>query len=130
MTDKKNNGGWIGVDLDGTLAEYGWETGLNVVGRPILPMLERVRRWIELGITVKIFTARAGYPELIPPIHAWLKSLGLPELEVTATKDFQMIKLYDDRCVQIEPNTGRILGYDPDEEPAFINLVERRQKRR
>ena len=37
--------GWIGVDLDGTLAEYhGWQ-GIEHIGEPIPKMMARVRRW-------------------------------------------------------------------------------------
>lgn len=41
--------GWIGVDLDGTLAEYhGWGNG--EIGDPVPAMLERVKKWLaELG---------------------------------------------------------------------------------
>jgi hypothetical protein len=98
--------GWIGVDLDGTLAMYeGWK-GPDIIGAPVPAMLERVQRWISQGITVKIFTARAMLPEQIPPIKAWLAANGLPELEITNVKDFGMFELWDDRCVQVIINTG------------------------
>lgn len=46
--------GWIGVDLDGTLAHYdGWK-GVEHVGHPVPLMLARVQRWIESGYAVKI----------------------------------------------------------------------------
>lgn len=98
---------WIGVDLDGTLAYYdGWR-GKYHIGAPILPMLLRVRSWLKEGKTVKIFTARCCIPEQIPPIKEWLESLGLGQLEITNIKDFGMIELWDDRCVQVITNTGR-----------------------
>ena len=97
---------WLGVDLDGTLAEYhGWH-GANDIGKPIPAMMERVRRWLQEGVTVKIFTARATLPDQIPPVRAWLKRHGLPALEVTNVKDFGMVELWDDQCVQVRPNTG------------------------
>ena len=44
-----SNNGWIGVDLDGTLAYYdGWQ-GIDHIGEPILPMLNRVTKWLEQG---------------------------------------------------------------------------------
>lgn len=98
--------GWIGVDLDGTLAHYDKWQGPHHIGPPIPRMLERVNDWLALGLTVKIFTARAGDPICIPYIKIWLEQNGLPDLEITATKDFKMIQLWDDRCVQVEPNTG------------------------
>ena len=102
--------GWVGVDLDGTLAEYhGWN-GADNIGAPVRVMLERVKNWIDDGVTIKIFTARACIPEQIPPIQKWLKENGLPELEVTNMKDFAMVELWDDRCVHVEANTGKVLG--------------------
>lgn len=99
-------GGWIGVDLDGTLAHYtGWK-GPDSIGEPIPLMVARVKQWLGMGTTVKIFTARACVPEQIPPIQAWLKRHGLPDLEITNVKDFGMIELWDDRCVQVRTNTG------------------------
>lgn len=104
------SGGWIAVDLDGTLAEYaGWQGPQNI-GKPVPLMMERVKAWLAQGKTVKIFTARAYLPEQIPFVHTWLKENGLPELEVTNVKDFGMIELWDDRCVQVEPNTGRLVA--------------------
>ena len=35
--------GWIGVDLDGTLAHYGQCGGLQHIGRPVPKMVNRVR---------------------------------------------------------------------------------------
>lgn len=99
------------VDLDGTLAFYdGWK-GIEHIGAPIPRMLFRVRKWLEDGLTVKIFTARAsvGEPErtaVIAHIHAWCRQHDLPELEVTATKGFDAVEVWDDRCVQVEPNTA------------------------
>lgn len=99
--------GWVGVDLDATLAEYNGWRGAENIGKPIPAMLERVKKWIAEGVTVKIFTARASIPEQIPPIHEWLEKHGLPRLEVTNVKDFAMVELWDDRAVQIIPNTGK-----------------------
>lgn len=99
--------GWIGVDLDGTLAHYtGWK-GPDDIGDPIPEMAERVREWCEQGITVKIFTARACIAEQIQPVRDWLARHGFPDLEVTNVKDFQMIELWDDRCVRVVSNTGQ-----------------------
>jgi len=104
--------GWVGCDLDGTLAEYtGWK-GASHIGAPIKPMQMRVLRWLTAGKKVKIFTARAtkespDYEENIKAIKAWcLDHLG-QELEITNQKDFAMVELWDDRAVQIIPNTGK-----------------------
>lgn len=101
--------GYIAVDLDGTLAEYGTWIGPDSIGKPIPAMMERVRKWIAEGWEVRIFTARACVPEQIPPIQQWLQTYGLPPLAVTNVKDFGMIQLYDDRAIQVEVNTGRLI---------------------
>lgn len=99
---------WIGVDLDGTLCETETWKGFDHIGKPVPLMLKRVKIWLEMGYRVKIVTARAADPEqAIPPIKAWLKQQGLPDLEVTNGKDMDMIELWDDRCVQVIPNTGK-----------------------
>lgn len=107
--------GWIGVDLDGTLAEYhGW-VGATHIGKPIPKMVERVKQWLAAGQDVRIFTARVngespGRAEEVGPIFVaisdWcLEHLGT-RLPITYKKDFGMIELWDDRCVQVIPNTG------------------------
>lgn len=100
------SGGWVAVDLDGTLAEYGGWKGAGHIGKPIPKMLERVKRWLAAGVAVRIFTARAGDPETVPHIEAWCREHVGQVLPVTATKDYGMICLYDDRAVQVIPNTG------------------------
>ncbi|MGI0116696.1 hypothetical protein [Zooshikella sp. RANM57] len=99
--------GWIGVDLDGTLARYDHWRGPEHIGEPIKPMLERVRSWLIQGQEVRIFTARASIPEYIPFVERWLEKNGLAGLEITNVKDFRMIELWDDRCVQVVTNKGK-----------------------
>lgn len=116
-TPHPENSGWIGVDLDGTIAHYdGWK-GPHHIGEPIPLMLQRVREMIDRGERVKIFTARvsmadrskvdADYPATIRKnIQDWTeKHLGA-RLEVVCEKDFNMIQLWDDRAVQVFPNSG------------------------
>ena len=104
--------GWIGVDLDGTLAIYDAWRGEEHVGSPIQPMLERVQRWVQQGKKVKIFTARVSVSDpvlkkkIIDAIHAWLAEHNLPPLEVTCCKDFACIEIWDDRAIQVIMNTG------------------------
>jgi hypothetical protein len=107
-----SSNGWIGVDLDGTLAQYDHWRGIEHIGCPVPAMFARVKAWLQEGRTVKIFTARAYGPAAerdaaIAYIHMWLDFYGLPKLEVTNVKDFAMVELWDDRAVQIEANTGR-----------------------
>jgi hypothetical protein len=108
--------GWIGVDLDGTLAHYeGWK-GTHNIGAPIRLMVERVKGWLAAGKRVKIFTARmhghgmpligGGVEDVRTPIEAWCKEHLGAVLEITNVKDFGMIELWDDRAIQVEANTG------------------------
>jgi hypothetical protein len=113
----KGNSGWIGVDLDGTLAEYDVWRGPDHIGKPIPLMLERVKRWLAEGREVRIFTARVYHPSddlarFFDAAHAreviekWcLEHLG-QRLQVTCTKDYSMIEVWDDRAIQVVPNTG------------------------
>ena len=103
--------GWIGVDLDGTLAEYDRWRGTLHIGRPVKRMRLRVVRWLGEGKRVKIVTARAqdreNRDEVVAAIEKWcLRHLG-QKLEVTNEKDFGMVELWDDRAVQVVPNDGR-----------------------
>lgn len=106
--------GWIGVDLDGTLAHWTEWVGPTEIGPPIPLMVERVKRWLEEGKDVRIFTARVypglGFEDRVPQISAaisvWCwEHIGRP-LPVTCTKDYEMLELWDDRAVQVVPNTG------------------------
>lgn len=139
--------GWIGFDLDGTLAHYeGWQ-GVDKVGEPIAPMIQVLKEHLASGETCKIFTARMfrriQWLSMDPTdeeteeirakvkeecnlaektIYDWLQKQGLPRLELTCTKDFGMIMLYDDRCKQVETNTGRIATF---QKPMNLKLGKR-----
>lgn len=113
-----SEGGWIGVDLDGTLAEYhGWQ-GPTHIGPAIPAMLRRVQRWVGRGIEVRIVTARvSGFnPTTVRiAIWQWLEDHNLPRLPITNEKDYGMVELWDDRAVQVERNTGRRMDGVQDE---------------
>lgn len=111
--ERHKHDGWIGCDLDGTLAFYERWEGPAVIGEPIPLMLERVKRFLADGYEVRILTARVSEdPDGIArrAIEQWTeKHLG-QALGVTCIKDFAMIELYDDRAVQVIPNTGRCIA--------------------
>lgn len=108
--------GWIGVDLDGTLARYDGWAGIDQIGAPLQPMVDRIKNWIADGYEVRIVTARVAPGEdrsledvalAKEMIQNWLVSCcDLPRLEVTCQKDFGMIQLWDDRAVQVVSNVG------------------------
>lgn len=111
---ERNPMGWIGVDLDGTLAYYDKWRGEDHIGEPIWPMIHLVREWRQAGIEVRIFTARASQvtmtgrdPERsIRLIQDWCEQHIGERLPVTCTKDFAMIALWDDRAVRVQENIG------------------------
>lgn len=121
----EKNTPWIGVDLDGTLAEWhGWDGVLGSIGKPVPKMVYRVKEWLRTGKRVKIFTARvacSGYKSEISvdneefadlqreQIKKWcIEHIG-QELEITAIKDYAMVELYDDRAIQVRQNTGELV---------------------
>jgi hypothetical protein len=103
--------GWIGVDLDGTLAVYdGWRD-VGHIGPPVPAMLARVKAWLAEGREVRVVTARVGgwdSDAARSAIEEWCVEHVGEKLVVTCAKDFGMIELWDDRAVQVETNTGRI----------------------
>lgn len=130
MSKDQGPSGWIGVDLDGTLAHYDKWVAWNVIGEPIPLMLERVKKWVAEGKEVRIFTARVAFEidtcyvtnqkftrgHIVQLIQSWLEGNGLPRLKVTHEKDFNMIELWDDRCIQVLKNTGRTLAEEHEAE--------------
>jgi hypothetical protein len=109
--------GWIGVDLDRTLAQYDVWRGPTHVGPPIPAMLKRVRQWLQAGKDVRIFTARVStdgsnernfeVQEARRAIQDWCQEWLGKRLPVTNQKDYDTVEIWDDRAVQVEPNTGR-----------------------
>lgn len=116
------NEGWMGVDLDGTLATYNPGQGIGNIGLPIEPMVKRVTEWLSKGYEVRIVTARVAAQGKTngdgvldsqefadaqqEMIGDWTEKVFGVRLKATASKDFNMLQLWDDRCVQVLTNTG------------------------
>jgi len=98
---------WIGVDFDGTLAEYNGWVSAEHIGKPIPVMVDRVKAWLAEGLDVRILTART---EAHGHIMVWCQEHIGRALPITNKKDFGMVELWDDRCVAVEANTGRMLN--------------------
>jgi hypothetical protein len=108
--------GYIAVDLDRTLAHEDGFTDLLTIGTPIPEMVAKVKRAMEEGYEIRIFTARVSHPDsqltqqITVAIQDWCyQNLGV-RFMVTNCKDFNMLEIWDDRCVQVEPNTGEFVG--------------------
>jgi hypothetical protein len=112
--------GWIGVDLDGTLAQYDKWVSPDHIGEPIVVMVDRVKGWLAAGLDVRIFTARVShdgtYQRLLEArvarssIENWCEQHFGRVLPITNVKDYAMLELWDDRAVQVEVNTGNLIG--------------------
>lgn len=109
----ENGKTWIGFDLDGTLAEYDGWSGIEYIGKPVKRMCELAKKLHSEGKIIKIFTARVAprkddtdSSKAKDYIEKWCEeNLGFVP-PVTYEKDALMETLYDDRAVQIIPNTG------------------------
>jgi 2'-5' RNA ligase len=105
--------GWTGVDLDGTLAQYDGFKGAETIGAPVAKMVEHVKKLLAAGEDVRIFSARiSDDPKGMAKaaIEAWCKQYLGEALPVTQVKDARMVKLYDDRAVQVRENKGGLVG--------------------
>jgi len=112
----KQEKGWIGFDLDGTLAIKDFENGnfpddkVPPIGEPIESMINIVKEYINKGENVKIFSARVSHGSgEIDKIKSWcLKHIGI-ELDATNVKDPMCKKIYDDIAVQVIKNKGIVI---------------------
>lgn len=114
---------WVGFDLDSTLAyfdsnEFKRLNG-DYIGPPVPKMMRKVKRYLSDNVQVKIVTARVAdrlegdsdkIRSNVIKIHNWCIENGLPKLEITCEKDYNMVTLYDDRCVEVEKNTGNTIN--------------------
>jgi hypothetical protein len=110
--------GWIGVDLDGTLAKS-MQTQTYEIGVPVRPMVQRVKTWLAHGEDLRIFTARVNpnHPKIDiaharSAIESWCELHLGQILPVTYEKDWDMLLLFDDRARQVERDTGRVFGVE------------------
>lgn len=120
--------GWIAVDWDGTVVEYhGW-TKWNEFGAPIMPMVERIRAWLDAGQDVRIFTARMPLPQdealeqtcyktgekftgvmMKKAIADHCEKIIGTRLRAQCYKDLHTIEIWDDRAVGVVANVGTTL---------------------
>jgi len=113
-----------------------WAFKWSDIGGPIVLMMNRIRTWVSQKQEVRIVTARVfpyihGAPnpesdyaptqclvsgefftplDMVRVIQAYTLLHVGKALPVTCAKDYHMIELWDDRAVQVVPNTGRTLA--------------------
>lgn len=94
---------WVGFDFDGTLVTYPPKAGQEY-GDDIPVALTQLRIIRNMGMKVKIVTARAGCPETAFYTHVikWLYDHGLSDVDITDRKDYGMLLLFDDRAITMK----------------------------
>jgi len=103
LEDKKT----IAVDLDGTLARLiPGDFDRKKIGKPVPAMVRKVKKALDDGHTVVIFTARASEPVNVKPVKEWLKDHDLPDLKVTHEKTPDIDELWDDKAKGVVKNKG------------------------
>tara|TARA_Y100000310_G_scaffold324189_1_gene385751 strand:- start:8013 stop:8987 length:975 start_codon:yes stop_codon:yes gene_type:complete len=116
LSEVRGNG-WVGFDLDGTLAHYTEFVSMEDIGPPIPAMIRVVRRLIVLGHDVRVVTGREASaaqesPEALERLRLTVASWTAENIGTAlalSQKDHKMVALFDDRAVQVESNTGRLL---------------------
>jgi hypothetical protein len=99
------NRNWVGIDLDGTLLTTPPEPGKRF-GEPIPERVKFVNNLLNMGIKVKIFTARIHptcldeygdmYHSVYEAIQTICEGLFGRKLEVTYEKDLYCMAIIDD----------------------------------
>ena len=108
---------WVGIDLDGTLAEYHGFKGPHHIGPPIPKMVARVKRWLADGKDIRIFTARADLGDkALQKIKDWCKEHIGEELPITNVKDRYCEEIWDDRAVRVKKNDGAQVNKNAEDE--------------
>ena len=93
---------WVGFDFDGVLVEF--PAPGEPYGRDIPDMVNLLRLLLDHGITVKIFSARAGNPISKSIVQSWLNLRGL-NIPITDTKDFSLVAIFDDLAITSRAGT-------------------------
>lgn len=109
----------IAVDLDATLAYGMVPYDPKRIGPPVLPMVLKVQRWLKQGKKVVILTARLNSKVHTPVqlkytrrlIGAYTKRYVGQRLPSTAEKHPMMSQIYDDKAIQVIPNTGKVVKW-------------------
>lgn len=87
---------WIGVDLDGTLAEHIWtpENPTSDIGDPILENVAKLEELVAHGYKIVIHTSR-GWTDY-EAIETWLRFHRIPYREIQCGKPLYALYI-DDR---------------------------------
>lgn len=130
MSTQPEQNSHILIDLDGTLATYGEWKGAEHIGEPVAPMVARVKKLLEAGEDVWIFTARIYPSTKFEAVNSFILAKQDPEtieeraevsgllirewcqkhlgriLPITCRKNFGTREIWDDRAIGVMPNKG------------------------
>jgi hypothetical protein len=89
---------WVGVDLDGTLAEPLWtpDNPTSDIGDPILKNIKKVHELVAAGYKVIVHTSRPWTDYQI--IEQWLRHYNIPFKEIQCGKPLYAAYI-DDRAI-------------------------------
>jgi hypothetical protein len=92
---------WVGVDLDGTLAEPLWtpDNPTSEIGDPIPESLDKINELVEAGYKIIIHTSRPWTDYQI--IEQWLNHYEIPFKEIQCGKPLYAAYI-DDRAIHAE----------------------------
>jgi Recombination endonuclease VII len=123
MEQWNENQPYVAVDFDGTLAVSRTKVWDGPLGKPIPQMVSRVKKCLENGIQVRIFTARVsplnkdgssqskeGLEKLRNRIGVWCEKYIGKRLDIVNEKTHNVIEIWDDRARQVIRDTGQIVG--------------------
>lgn len=92
---------WVGVDLDGTIAEPLWtpENPTSEIGDPIPESLEKIQELVDAGYKIIVHTSRpwTDYEN----IENYLVHYGIPFKEIQCGKPLYAAYI-DDRAIHAE----------------------------
>lgn len=126
MHEPKQAGrGWVGFDLDGTLIKHCTQEEVvrYILGEPIAEVVQLMHKEKANGYELKIFTARVSMGcnplehtmarrifviKQTKAIQEWSKIKFGEIYDVTCQKDFNCIRIYDDRAMRVICDTGKL----------------------
>jgi hypothetical protein len=92
---------WVGVDLDGTLAEPLWtpDNPTTEIGDPIWSNVDKLKVLVAMGYKIFIHTSRPWTDYAV--IEQWLQHYGIPYKEIQCGKPLYAAYI-DDRAINAE----------------------------
>lgn len=94
----------IAIDFDGVIHKYsnGWQFGKLYDG-PIEGAIHSIRKILEMGYNIIIFSTRADNPKMIEDMYQWLEKHGLENkrdfIKITNIKPIAGVYI-DDRAIR------------------------------